>query len=361
MNRIIFILPLVIMLGACASTHTPEVTEPLPVLNIELDKSVSEPTHRLNISIASFDTEAASKNLSRFRSDLLFAESSYMPVVLKDTLLRSGYWGAVRVLPETDPTAELMIQVEIRHSDAVKLDLSVHVVDSRGFVWLDKTYQDSSLDHAYFPKKLGAEDPFQDLYNEISNDINKVREGLSKKHLDTILDMSMLRYAIALSPEAFSSYLGFDENSALILNSLPARNDPIFKKVKRIRESEYKFIDVMDSQYQKFFELMQNSYPYWREYSFELMVYNDKLQERGSLGTRSSRGTWGALESVYKTYKEYKLNEDELRELGSSLSTEIEPTVAELDGHVFELNGSLASQYKEWRTLLKKIYQAERL
>ncbi|MBL4680655.1 MAG: hypothetical protein JKY88_08030 [Pseudomonadales bacterium] len=357
MIRFVLILSLFVMLFACSST--PKKTTPIEILNIELKKSLSEPSHRLNVSIASFDTKQVEKKISRFRSDLLFAESNYMPVVLKDTLLRSDFWGAVRVLPETDPTAELMIQVEIIHSDAVQLSLLVQVLDSRGFVWLDKNYTDSSLDHAYFPKKLGDEDPFQDLYNEIANDINLVRKTLVEKELNSILDMSMLRYAIALSPEAFNSFLDTDANSRLYLTSLPARNDPMYKRVKNIRESEYRFIDIMDSQYQKFYGMMQNSYPYWREYSFELMVYNDKLKEKGSLGKRPSSGTWGAMENVYKTYKEYKLNEDELRELGNSLSTEIEPTIAELDGHVFELTGSLASQYKEWRALLKRIYQSE--
>jgi len=362
MIRFVMLLSLVIALGAC--TSTPEKTTPisvlLSVLNVELDRSSSEPGHRLNVSIASFDTKTIAMKEGRFRSGLLFAESNYMPVVLKDTLLRSGFWGAVRVLPEADPTTELMIQIEIIHSDAVRLSLSVHAMDSRGVVWLDKIYNDSSLDHAYLPRKLGKEDPFQDLYNSIANDINTVRMTLSQKQLDTVLDMSMLRYAIALSPEAFSSFLATDDNSNLFLRSLPARNDPMYLRVKNIRESEYRFIDVMDSQYQKYFGKMQQSYPYWREYSFELMVYNSKLEEKGSLGKRPSRGTWGALENVYKTYKEYKLNEDELRELGKALSTEIEPTVAELDGRVFELTGSLASQYREWRSLLRKIYNTDR-
>jgi hypothetical protein len=66
------------------------------------------------------------------------------------------------------------------------------------------------------------------------------------------------------------------------------------------------------------------------------------------------------LERVYKTYKEYKLNEDELRELSNSLTTEIKPTVAELDGHVIELVGSFGAQYNEWREILAKLYQSER-
>ena len=361
----ILLLCLLVLTG-CVSGQKEIVTGFPEALEATLLVGGAEPKHRYNISISSFKLSELSKETSRAKADLLFAESNYMPVVLKNTLLKSRHWGAVRVLPEADPSAELMISTEVIHSDAVHLNLSINVVDSRGVVWIDKQYSDTSLDHRYMPGVIGDDDPFQDLYNSIANDIYLRSIELSERQSSRILDTSLLRYAIALSPDVFESFLTESptehpaENPAEVtILALPARNDPMYERVKKIRETEYRFIDVLDSQYQLFYNKMQEAYPYWREYSFELMVYNDKIESEGRL-SKNKRGTWESLERVYKTYKEYKLNEDELRELANSLTAEIKPTVAELDGHVIELVGSFSAQYNEWREILAKLYQSER-
>ncbi|MFT7688085.1 MAG: hypothetical protein ACI9FB_003445 [Candidatus Azotimanducaceae bacterium] len=346
------------IITGCASVKKEAVVDFPAPLNSKLMITGTTPFHRYNISIVNFDVSKLSQVTSRSKANLLFAESSYMPVVLKNTLLNSHHWGAVRVLPTSDPSAELMVRTVVNYADAVQLNLSVQVSDSSGRIWIEKNYSDTSLDHRYMPAALGDEDPFQDLYNTIANDIYLRSIQLTKEQSSRILDMSMLRYAIALSPDAFESFLEDGPVESTLLG-LPARNDPMYERVKKIRETEYRFIDVLDSQYQLFFDKMQDAYPYWREYSFELMVYNDKLESEGSLSKRRG-GTWESLERVYKTYKEYKLNEDELRELSNSLSTEIKPTVAELDGHVIELVGSFSTQYAEWREILAKLYEAER-
>jgi hypothetical protein len=364
--RLKILLLCLLVLKGCASVPKEAVTDFLAPLEATLLVGGIEPKHRYNISISSFDTTLLSKEIKGSKADLLFAKSNYMPVVLKNTLLKSRHWGAVRVLPEADPSAELKISTELIHADAVQLNLSVKVVDSRGVVWIDKTYSDTSLDHRYMPGIIGEDDPFQDLYNSIANDIYLHGVNLSEQQSSRILDTSLLRYAIALSPDAFGSFLveipvGSPAESAteVTLLALPARNDPMYERVRKIRETEYRFIDVLDSQYQLFYNKMQEAYPYWREYSFELMVYNDKIESEGRL-SKNRGGTWKSLERVYKTYKEYKLNEDELRELSNSLTTEIKPTVAELDGHVIELVGSFGAQYNEWREILAKLYQSER-
>ena len=241
------------------------------------------------------------------------------------------------------------------------------VVDARGVVWLDQIYTDISTDHGYgdgsdFDVSDGtanAKEPFQDLYNEIANDMYLARSQLGEKQISNILDMATLRYAIALSPKAFSEYLETKQDGTIEMSGLPARNDTMYSRVIKIRESEYRFIDVMDEQYDSFFKNMQLVYTYWRQYSYELMVYNRELEQTGSQ-RRTQSGNWAALKDVYQTYQEFKLNEDALRELSSSFESEIKPTIAELEGRVVELSGSLDNQYADWRELLQEIYTLER-
>ena len=105
---------------------------------------------------------------------------------------------------------------------------------------------------------------------------------------------------------------------------------------------------------------MPLNYAYWRRYSYELIQYGKKIEQSGFVGRRSRQGSFAVMESIYKSYKESKMNEDSLREMAASFDNEISPTVMELEGTVIRLNGSLQAQYEEWRRLLQEIYAAER-
>ncbi len=344
-----------ILAGCQSSRPEAEVIRPQ---NVKLISATTPVEPALNVSVLTFDAGAESRSVRQVFTPVRSAEALYLPYVLKETLLDSGHWGAVRVVPRLDPTAELLVSAEILVSDGVALSLAVHVWDSAGNVWIDRTYQDWAMDHGYGFDADNPVEPFQDLFNELANDIYLESMKRSERDLAVLLDTSMLRYALALSPQAFTGYLSTNEAGIVEMSSLPARNDPLYARVKKIRESEYAFIDTIDAQYQHFYHKMQRVYSYWRRYSYELTTYNDKIERKGA--TRSTEGSWAAMADVYRTYKESKLNEDELRELAGSFDSEITPTVTELEGTVINLDGSLVSQYETWRSLLRKIYAAER-
>ena len=46
--------------------------------------------------------------------------------------------------------------------------------------------------------------------------------------------------------------------------------------------------------------------------------------------------------------------------MGSSLETELEPRVIELDDRTITLNGTVQGQYAQWQDLLARMYAAER-
>jgi len=353
-----YLIPVILLLTSCASAPPAALVLPTPLEN-PLARAAQLQSDPLNVSIVLLNAVApGAKPVSRIYAPIREAESAYLPVQLRNTLDESGYWGAVNVVASEDVAAEVLVTGSINQSDAVTLALDIEVRDSRGHVWIQKTYTDYATDYGYETLENTADDPFQDLFNEISNDMAVVQQQLAANDYDKILDSSMLRYAMLLSPEAFSSYLNIDETGEVVMQGLPARNDPLYRRVRQIREREYSMQDIVDEHFENFYDDMQTIYPYWRQSSYELLVYNGQLEDRQYRGPRS--GSWAAVESVYRTYKELKLNEDELRELASSFEREIAPTVTEMEGRVIELQGSLSAQYMTWRKLLRQIYAETR-
>ncbi len=352
---------LVLVLASCASSTPPPVPQEQP-RTVELVRAQGTVEQPLNISVVAFDTglDRQGEESNRVFAPLRIAEARYLPFVLRETLVEAGHWGAVRVVPELDPTAEILVSAEILMSNGIELQLAVRAWDSRGRQWINRIYKDLAIDHAYDYDIDSNVEPFQDLFNEIANDLYRVRQKQSTKDLSNILDTSMLRYAVALSPRAFGEFLEVNDEGLIEMSGLPARDDVMYVRAKSIRDSEYEFIDIMDEQFENFYKKMRQTYSYWRQYSYELIIYNNKIEHESASGGRRRRGSWSDLDDVYRAYKESKMNEDELRELASSFDSEITPTVTKLEGIVVKLTGSLESQYGEWRSLLQKIYAEER-
>jgi len=341
----------VTFLSACVAPEP--LPEPIPKripLQADLLRGLFEGP-ALNVSIAEFRPGQGGE------PSLRNAEARYMPVVLKRALMEAGGWGAIRVLPDDDPAAELQISGEIATSNGVELSLRMNVVDSTGRVWLEQTYLDYTFDHGYEEPAGDIDDPFLDIYYSIANDINKVRSELIASEVNNLIDIATLRYARSLSPETFSQFLREDDAGRLHLTSLPARDDSMIVRSERIRDSEYGFADTVDATYMLFYEEIAQTYTDWRRYSYELVLGNETLEFK----TTSKRsGSWAKAEAAYDTFRESKMNEDEMRKMTKAFDSEVTPTAMELEGTVIHLTGSLQARYAEWRKILKGIYEAER-
>ena len=102
--------------------------------------------------------------------DVRKAESRFIAYQLKDTLELTGNWGAVRVIPEPSEAVDLQLSGKILVSDGEQLKVRMQATDSAGNVWLAKVYKDIASKFSYRAPK---EDPFQDLYNDIANEIGR--------------------------------------------------------------------------------------------------------------------------------------------------------------------------------------------
>ena len=293
-------------------------------------------------------------------------ETRYLPYVLRNTLVASNQWGAVRVLPEDDPTVDLSIHGTIQHSDGLTLVLRVTARDSTGRLWLDKTYGDETSNRDYrrstFSSQEDAEsevpdDPFTDLYAGIANDLLGIRDSLTREQLEEIRRVSLLRYAADLSPHTFDRMLVSSNGGQLQPASLPADDDPMLARVGDMRIRHHLFIDTVDTYYESLYQEMQPLYDLWRQYSHE-QILETRERVPGNQGGNTGSGI-EALTQSYNRYKWAKIYEQEFAALAQGFNNEIAPSILELNRRVHGLSGSLEEQYTQWRDILRQLFEVE--
>ena len=284
------------------------------------------------------------------------AETRLLPFELRETLVRSGEWGAVRVVPEEDTRAELLVTGTILQSDGVALSLAMRAADSTGRVWIDNTYtvaatrvtDDDTVQH------------YQALFDRVATDLVAARAPLTDKTLSTIQQASLLRYARELSAEVFSGFLEEAPDGTVSIRRLPAVGDPMFDRVQRIRQYEYVFIDTLDEQYREAYAEVARAYDLWRQYRRDLATYREA--ERTRLIERESdapRGSYQAIKRSYDSFRWARMEEQSLARWAERFNNELAPTVMALDDRVFELSGGLDARYAEWRRILGALFEVE--
>ena len=316
-------------------------------------------------------------------ADVRKAESRFIAYQLKDTLELTGNWGAVRVIPEHSEAVDLQLSGEILVSDGEQLKVTMRATDSTGNVWLNRVYKDAASKFSYRSPK---EDPFQDLYNDIANDLLLARQKYSAAQIAKIRQVSSLKYARYLSPEAFGDYLVENRRGNVDINQLPASNDAMLVRVNRIKEQEYLFIDTLDDYYGRFHRDMKPSYDEWRHATYDEAVRLRQMQRQsrnrlllgaaligGGMVAANKSQTWAgdaaatgavlggisAIKSGLDRRKEAEIHAESLRELSQSLGSEITPYVLDIEGKTIELTGTANAQYQQWRGILKEIYVEE--
>jgi hypothetical protein len=289
----------------------------------------------------------------------------------------------VRVTPEPSQAVDPQLEGKILLSDGEQLKIRVRATDSAGNVWINKEYRDLASKFSY---ELPKEDPFQDLYNDIADDLLLARQKYSMEEIELIRQVSSLKYARSLSPDAFGSYLVEDRRGNVDIKQLPASNDTMLTRVNRIKEQEYLFVDTLDDYYGRFYRDMKPSYDEWRfaTYDEAVRLRLMKIQARnrliagaalivGGIYAGQESQTWagdaaaggavlggiGAIKSGLERRKEAEIHAESLRELSQSLGAEITPFVLDIEGKTIELTGTANDQYQQWREILKEIYVEE--
>ena len=210
----------------------------------------------LDLSIAVFDPgvpEAKSvhrdlKIFPRIRA----VEALLLPYRLREVLAGTGEWGAVRDVTRVDAAADLSITGEILHSDGHALGVRITAVDAGGQLWIDSA----------FVGPVGG----PELFVKIAEELNAARLERSDEELSRINEISLLRYGLRLAPTAFRQYLQVRDDGEVIVQHLPARDEPMVDRIRRIRETEYVITDTVDAKFQELHGDIASVYELWREY-----------------------------------------------------------------------------------------------
>jgi hypothetical protein len=377
---------LALALAAC-NTHTVKTTSYISI--VQDSQNVPEDL-LLDVGVSVFDPgidEIEKRDEETTNHEIRVAESRYAPFLLAETLQRSANWGIVRLMPNNESPMDVIINGTILQSDGEAMQIRIAVTDSSGREWYTKVYSELISQFSYEPSQRQQADPFQVIYNKISNDLLEYRKrNLTNQQIVEVRTISELLFARRFSPEVFDSYLTTDRQGNLAITALPAETDPVLQRVRDIRERDFMFIDTVQDYYATYVRQMRLPYDTWRALSYDETIELRELRASanrrfvagaaavlGGLAAATSGGnyatqTGGAIgvgagayliKSGFDKRAEAKLHSDALEELGESLENEVAPRVFSLDDRTITLTGSVEEQYAQWKDVLADIYASE--
>lgn len=383
-TQLFMLISISLLLGACSTTSIKETPKEQI---IQTTAAVPEEL-LLDVGIDIFEPVTSEKNkeIAAQFTQILNAEAHYVPIKLAETVQSSGNWGAVRVIPNKQSEMDLWVSGKVVKSDGATLELDITVTDATNKKWYSKNYKGQATQFAYGDRaSKNNTEPFQYLYNQIANDMVRFYNNLPAEKITTIRTVSKLQFAKRFSPDAFGDHIEETNKGQLVVKRLPAKNDPILRRVETIRERDNLFVDTLQDYYDNFSRQMEAPYFEWRRAYYEegealrkvraqanrnligggLAVLAGILaQNSGSAATRTA-GTVGilgggaAVVSGLNKREEAKIHIEALQEISSSLDAEIEPHTVSLEERSVTLTGSVNEQYGQWQELLREIYENE--
>ena len=384
---LVFYIPIIFAALAMSSCGVQKVTS---TVEMPLKKQVVslKRVHPLDIAVIPFkpnENESTKDNDSYTNSTAKNAEGLFLANQLTSTIQKTSAWGAVRSIPDRKTIVDVYVNGQIINSDGEKLTLKITVTDVANKNWFTKTYTQTVGNYAYKKNMELYRDPFQNLFNNIANDLLEYNRKLPYGEAEKLSTISTLKFAGDFSPESFNGHIKETTSGELEISRLPAENDPILKKISSLRKRDYLFIDAMQGHYDNFTRRMHKPYQSWRQATLEEISSARELKRQsiartvggvaaiigGIMASGSSNGSAqsagavaigsGALlvKSGMEKRAELKIHEDVLTELEQSLESEIEPRIIELENDRVVLTGNVTEHYNQWKSFLLQRYKAE--
>ena len=382
-----FILLLLVLLTTSCATHEYHETRANQLDKVASDAALVNEDTLLDVGVVLLDDGVDELDEDSIAyANVRRSEAVWYSEQLKNTLDRSNAWGIVRTLPNDNTIFDLTVQGRIIESNGEDLQLHIEVHDATGRQWLSQEYFERVSKYVYHPEIELNRDPFQNLFNEISNELLTIRTQMGDEHIRNVREVAKIRFAQDFSPEAFSGFLEHSEEDGYELRRLPAANDPMVQRIDRIRARNDLFLDVIQDYYRIFNNNMTAPYDEWRKLSYKEVLYQRQLakqakQERiagvaiilsgvlaatgdnsGLTRTAGHIGIFSGADIFLKSYQtelEASLHAETLREFGESLEIELEPSVIDLQDRTITLSGTVEDQFKEWRKILSDMFDAE--
>jgi hypothetical protein len=311
------------------------------------------------------------------------AEASYFPYFAKNLLQSTGNWGAVRVVPVPTHAVDVVVDGKIQHSTGERLSMEITVTDATGREWFTRTYESLASKYAYDPAIPQSVDPFQAIYKGIADDMLAYRETLTAAQILEIRRTAEMQFARDFAPDAFGDYLRATPAGGIELLRLPAEDDPMLTRVRRVRDREYLFIDTLDEYYENYHRAVFPTYQNWRKATYEEAIAYEQLRAQSRAraigGTVAMVGGVAAmiesddsavdlgglvsviggavtLKSAISKRAEAAMHAEALQEVGTAAEAELVPQTIELENQVVRLQGTVEQQYAELRGILRDLY-----
>tara|TARA_B100000959_G_scaffold215151_2_gene226534 strand:+ start:3617 stop:4807 length:1191 start_codon:yes stop_codon:yes gene_type:complete len=338
----------------------------------------------LDIGILLFDPNIPDENKEFIFPEIRKAEARYIPYHLKKTLQDTGFWGGVWVLPEKSEAIDLIISGRIEVSNGLDVSIRIGAWDITGKEWVNKVYSSTIAQSSYSKRRDLTQDPYQNIYNKIANDLVKLKQELKQQQLQRINEIGDIRFAAELIPAVYKDYLTKNKKNIYEAQRLPDDDDSIMQRVYNIQEREFLLLDTLNEYYAQLYENISQPYENWRKLSREDMITYEELKKsartRKMLGAAALIGAivsdgdsqasksmqqmaiYGGMEAMksgFSKTSEAKIYKESMKELGTAFDSEAEPLIIELEGQTIRLTGSAQEKFLEWRKLLKQIYTDE--
>ena len=391
MLRITLLLVVLCLLGTGCTVNEVIVADETELV---VAQSPVEESRLLDIGIVEFEPGIDEDNNPRKSGvfeEIRFAETKYLAYHLKTTLQGTGHWGAVRVIPSRQAFTDVIISGNIEQSDGEFATLNISVDDAAGRHWFSKVYETQTGITSYSERRDRRLDPYQKIFNEISNDLQVFASQMPPKTLEQTRQISELKFFADMSPLAYGEHLEVDEEGIVSIRRLPAENDPTVARLRQIRERDRLVIDTLNEHYANFYYGIAIPYRNWRKVSRqELIAYRQvKRSARmqalvgvvvlaGSLAVDANNSSSSRQRRVNRSLQYMGISEglnrivggiqrsseadshiEAIAELSQSFGGQAAPMVVSVEGQERRLTGTAEAQYEGWRRMLKEIYQAE--
>ncbi len=346
-----------VSIPATATSDSPAISD-APLTNTSSDGTA------LNVTIPVFDPGIPA-DPSLLRDLQVFprirqVEAKLMPFVLRETLVESGQWGAVRVAMAPQAADELQLLGTIIRSDGDWLDIHIKAIDATGTTWLDKTFSGKAEDDITPGQRNEGMPEFESLYAEIAAELAAVRLEKNDAEVRIIKGTSLMRYASELAPSAFAEFVEQTDDGAWRALRLPARNDPMFVRIETIRNTEFLITDTVDAKFRALNADLARTYRVWREYRRKLVDYKaENVRFANKKPPNTERGSWPSIKHQYDAYKYDRITAQEQDRLAVAFNTEVGATVDAMEARVGELTGWVEQGSLEWRRLLEELFEVE--
>jgi hypothetical protein len=283
-------------------------------------------------------------------------EARLLPFGLRKALASSGEWGAVRVVPRDDIAAELRITASIAVSDAERFALQVVAADASGRTWFDERFAGARGSG----EARGNPSADADVFAAIAARLDAVHDTLRDDELAAIREIALLRYGHGIAPAAFGKYFEETDDGAFRLLSLPARDDPMMERARRVRSAEHIIVDAVDEKYEELHGEIAAVYALWQEYGRKSRQYRE-ADERWVAGGPSDlrRGSFEALERAYDGYKWSRMTSQELDDMAVAFDNEVWPVIERVETRIAELEDFVDARTIEWNRLLEELFRLE--